>query len=173
MKTTELNPYFPNYNSIIYKTYFAGNNVYGRSHRHDSICFLHDEVEQFGLIEALLSPKVTSLKIKRKFRAGIVGLLIQVEPVQYNRAVVDSCGHLRYSYNVSTNDFVETLLVDGYSILRPSLFVVDPYWVKCRYGQLIRVKHVPDNTDTQRHMRYLNAKSFNIYARSKATGRKR
>lgn len=103
----------------------------------------------------------------------LVRLLVEVDPDPHNEAVVDVYGHSSYSYSLSINGFVQRLLVDASSLLRPVVFVDDPYLMRCRYGLLMCVINASVDLKTEREMHFFKIKGFTIHARSQAIGRKR
>lgn len=163
-------PCVPISKHLKHKTLCAGNEVYGKTNRHDSIEFVHDFGACIGTIESILAP--VGFGFSSSMRILLVRLLVQVDPDHGNSLVVTRYGHKRYKYAISDTFRVKTVCIKPSDIIRPALLVVDPYWAKSRFGITTRLKDVPDSDDIRCDLRFFHVKGVSFTSVGQVKGSK-
>lgn len=68
----------------------------GRRNLHDAVCFIHEVVGKFGIVDAFLARRTYTAR--KKLRIVWKIRLIPIEPDIGNKNVVNLYGHTPYAY---------------------------------------------------------------------------
>lgn len=117
MKRISLSQTVPSYKDLLYKSFFAGENIYGRGGvRRDSVNFVHDGCKKVGLTEAIFS-YACYIRFPESYRIVLTKSLCTDELFDSSLAVVDVSGHNRYKYCMSDQNIAHIVLLDSISFL--------------------------------------------------------
>lgn len=155
--------------SFMYKTLFGGDNVYGRSNRHDAVFATVRGQQTLGLVETVFAVRC-HCKFTSVQRLVLLRLLTPTATVHGNHKVDILFGHKRFTYDRSQYGHIHVALVPATSLLRPAMVVVDHYWIKQTYGLSTTTEHLRDDQQTQMSMAFFLVNGFNIYRRRQRIG---
>lgn len=105
-------------------------------------------------------------------RLVLFRVLIIAYPVEANRSVVSVLEHKRLVNAKSYGGHINDVLLDYRDWIRPFMIVIDPYWMKSKYGLSALFKDIADDHTTQAQIRFFHICCFSIFKRKQTIGQK-
>lgn len=161
IKRVRLSQCAPNFHILNHRFIFAGEHVYSNHHRHESVEFAKNDSSCIGFVEGILDLSSPGYVFNSKML--LIPLLDSAQPDDDNRNVVLMYCHQRYKYSLSSTGFVHCVAVQTEALLRPTVIIIDPYWIKKRFGLLSKFTDVPDDVETEREIRFFSVINFSPY----------
>lgn len=131
---------------------------------------LHNGVEKVRFIEGVLAS--TMRPFPSHFRLILIRILDHVPLDEGNPPVVSIFGNRRLICSISQCRTLQFVIVDSEKLLRAAMVVIDPYWVKTKFGILTRFEDIDGNRSTQVGIRVSLTNNCPIYKKKQQKERK-
>lgn len=161
IKRVRLSQCAPNFHNLNNRCIFAGEHLYSNHYRHDSVEFAENDSSCIGFVEGIMA--LFSQGYVSNSKMLLIRLLDSAQPGDDTCNVVLTYGHQRYKYSLPSTGFVHCVAVENEALPHPTVIIIDPYWIKKRFGLLSKLTNIPEHLETQSEIRFFSVKNFFPY----------